>query len=66
MNTLPNALELFESSVKESLYSCFCLFVVSCGCCFLFSFVFVFAFCFVLYFTNRKEEEWHIAKRSEL
>ena len=28
MNTPPNAPELFESSVKESLYSCFCLFVV--------------------------------------
>ena len=55
MNTLPNALELFESSVNESLYSCFCLFV----CLF---FVVVFCFCFLLcsfvgYFTNRKEEK---------
>ena len=51
MNTPPNALELFESSVNESLYSCFCLFVFCC--CFLFSFfcfAFVFAFCCVLLF----------------
>ena len=55
MNTPANAPELFESSVKESLYSCFCsvcLFVVVfclvlfC-CCFFF---FAFAFCFVLLF----------------
>ena len=51
MNTPPNALELFESSVNESLYSCFCLFVFCC--CFLFSFfcfAFFFAFCYVLLF----------------
>ena len=40
MNTLPNALELFESSLKESLYLCFCLFVV---------FLWFFFFCLVLF-----------------
>ena len=70
MNTPPNAPELFESSVKESLYSCFCLFVVVFYLVlllFLLCFCFCFLFCsFVLYFTNRKEEEWHKAKRNEL
>ena len=57
MNTPPNALELFKSSVKESLYSCFCLFVFCC-CCFLFSLVFVFAFFFVpLFFILRIEKK---------
>ena len=50
MNIPPNALELFESSVKESLYPCFCLFVVFCLVYFCyFCFVFVFAFFFVFY-----------------
>ena len=53
MNTPPNALELFESSVNESLYSCFCLFVCLFFVvvfCLVFCFVFVFAFCCVLLF----------------
>ena len=71
MNTPPNALELFESSVNESLYSCFCLlvclFFVAVFCLdFLFCFCFCFLLCsFVLYFTNRKEEKWHMEKGSE-
>ena len=67
MNTPANAPELFESSVKESLYSCFCLFVC---CCFLFSFViffffgFAFAFCFVLlFFILRIEKKSGIWRR---
>ena len=59
MNTPPNALELFESSVNESLYLCFCLFV-----CLFFVVVFCLVF-FVRYFTNRKEEKWHMEKGSE-
>ena len=64
MNTPRCALELFEPSVKESLFMFFCLFV-----CFYyyFFFGFCFLFCsFVLHFTNSKEEEWHMTKRGEL
>ena len=49
MNTPPNAPELFESSVKESLYSCFRLFVC---CCFLFSFVMFLLLLSVLFFCS--------------
>ena len=62
MNTSPNALELFESSVKESLFMFFCLFV----CQLVWLFVFGFCFFLLLFFCNRKEEEWHIATRGEL
>ena len=43
MNTPPNALELFESSVNESLYLCFSLFVFG-----LFLFYFFVLFLFLL------------------
>ena len=64
MNTSPNALESSESSVKESLFMFFCLFV--CLSIRLFSWFLVSAFFFCHFFANRKEEEWHIATRGEL
>ena len=57
MNTPPNALELFESSVKESLYLCFCLFVFGLFLLYFFCFVFIFTFCFVLLFSILRVEK---------
>ena len=64
MNTSPNALELFESSVKESLLMFF-LFVCYQFVCLLVC-LWLLVSPFVTFFANRKEEEWHMATRGEL
>ena len=61
MITSPNALELFESSVKESLCF-FCCFFVCQFVCLLVCFWLLLS-SFVTFFANRKEEEWHMATR---